>query len=167
MVSVVSASHSKRIHALPTQADGVPREELVIALPPRVSLPKAPQRRGPHLAMWIQEGGLELGVGGQPIAGLKPRLSFGETDDTPHALVPLGGPAKGRDSAGAFELHRFRLVPELDSLRARTARPTKATLNLKRYLANDVVVGTLDYRGPPLAAEGGLRFTMRFDDLAE
>jgi raffinose synthase len=151
MVGAVSPSHSKRIQALATVA--TPSRKREVPFPP--------------LALWLQDGGLEVGAGADPIAAMKPRLAFSDGDDTPHTLVPVGRAEKGRDGAGAFEIHRFRLVPEVDPLRARTARPIKATLNLKRYLADDVIVGTLDYRGPPLAPEGGLRFGMRFDDLSE
>jgi hypothetical protein len=139
-----------------SQIRGV-RSVLPPPAPPVIGLGPSPFRR-----VEAKQGALDLGG----VVSMRPRLTYGDTD-VPHAIHPAGRATRGRDAAGPYELTRYRVLPELDPIAARSARPSSTTLNVRRYLEQDVVVGSLDYRGPPLAPENGIRFTMQFDELSE
>jgi raffinose synthase len=104
---------------------------------------------------------------GALIDHLAPRISF-QDQSIGCAFVPLGEPAIEKSERGAFEVSRFKLVPEKSVIESRASGPIlDATLEIRRDLASGVLVGKLEYDGPALAAEGGLRFSMSLDGLSE
>jgi raffinose synthase len=65
----------------------------------------------------------------------------------------------GSDAAGKYELFRYQMVVE-------SAEHIQATLEFRRYEKPEVLVATLDYEGPSLAATDSVQLGMQFNDFA-
>jgi hypothetical protein len=73
---------------------------------------------------------------------------------------------RGSDKAGRFELFRYRLKPTAPAPGMPPAPQLQATLELRRYLRPEILIATLDYDGPALAARDGVQLVMGLDNFA-
>jgi hypothetical protein len=95
------------------------------------------------------------------------RLRHGDgSASTLYELEAAGQATSGGDEAGRFQLFRYRLKPVAPAPGATPAPLLQAVLEFRRYLRPEVLIATLDYDGPPLAARDGVQLVMGLDDFA-
>ena len=118
-------------------------------------------------------GALALKAGAAAVvSNLRIRLRHGDgSASTLYELEPAGQDAGGGgdDQAGRFERLRYRLKPAAPAPGAppvAAAPPVEAVLELRRYLRPEVLVASLDYNGPALAARDGVQLVMGLDNFA-
>jgi hypothetical protein len=73
--------------------------------------------------------------------------------------LQFAGETSGSDTAGKYQLSRYRMVTE-------PADHIQATLELRHYESPEVLVATLEYQGPALAATDSVELGMQFNDFA-
>jgi hypothetical protein len=112
-------------------------------------------------------GALQLKAGaGAVVSNMRIRLRHGDgSSSTLYELEPAGQD-EGGDEGGRFERLRYRLKPAAAAPGATPAPQLQATLELRRYIRPEVLIATLDYEGPPLAARDGVQLVMGLDNFA-
>ncbi|HYG11564.1 MAG TPA: Sip1-related alpha-galactosidase [Pyrinomonadaceae bacterium] len=124
---------------------------------------------GMPLGVAVERGALQLKAGaGAVVSNLRIRLRHGDGSTSTLYDLELAGQDAGDDKAGRFERLRYRLKPAAAAPGAPpVAAPTlQATLELRRYLSPEVLVASLDYDGPALAARDGVQLVMGLDNFA-
>ncbi|HEY0365338.1 MAG TPA: Sip1-related alpha-galactosidase, partial [Pyrinomonadaceae bacterium] len=108
----------------------------------------------------IDRGLLSIrGPGGAALSNMRLRLRFNSNSSVSGRFESLGKEA-GTDGSGNYERFRYRFQPDA-AFRASTS--FSATLELQHYLQPDLIVGSLIYNGPPLAARDGIQLLMGLD----
>jgi hypothetical protein len=119
----------------------------------------------------VSKGVLQLKRGADAVMSnmkLRLRLSDGATLA---GELEAAGRDEGADEAGRYELLRYRLRANAPANRradapANSGTNANAVLELRRYLRPEVLLATLEYAGPPLAARDGVQLIMGLDGFA-
>jgi hypothetical protein len=117
------------------------------------------------LSLSLEKGVLQVKTPlGAVISGMKLRLRFAD-DSSLAGELELAGQETGTDKAGKYERLRYRLKPN------GTAQPTRsdsisAVLEIQHYLRPEIIIASLDYKGPALAAREGVQLLMGLDSFA-
>ncbi|MGH9940755.1 MAG: Sip1-related alpha-galactosidase [Pyrinomonadaceae bacterium] len=121
------------------------------------------------LSVAANRGALQLKAGAGAVASnMRIRLRHGDGSSSTLYELELAGQDTGSDKAGRFERFRYRLKPTMPAASgaAPTAPRLQATLELRRYHRPEVLIATLDYEGPALAARDGVQLVMGLDNFA-
>jgi hypothetical protein len=122
------------------------------------------------LGIKAERGALQLKAGAGAVASnMRIRLRHGDGSVSTLYELALAGQDAGDDKAGRFERLRYRLTPATLAPGAPTvAAPpqVQATLEFRRYLRPEVLVVSLEYDGPALAARDGVQLVMGLDNFA-
>jgi hypothetical protein len=122
------------------------------------------------LGIVAQRGALQLRAGGGAVvSNLRIRLRHGDGSASTLYELELAGQDAGDDKAGRFERFRYRLKPAAPAPGAAPTAvpsPLQATLEFRRYLRPEILIATLDYEGPALAARDGIQLVMGLDNFA-
>lgn len=119
------------------------------------------------LGITANRGALQLKAGaGAVVSNMRIRLRHGDGSTSTLYELELSGQDAGSDKAGRFERFRYQLKPAPPAMGATPAPPVQATLELRRYLRPEVLVASLDYDGPALAARDGVQLVMAPDNFA-
>src|SRR5215213_10053167 len=104
------------------------------------------------LSVSLEKGALQLKTPtGTVVSNMRLRLRFGD-DSALVGDLELAGQDQGTDKTGKYERLRYRLKPNASVSTARTTDAVTAMLEIRHYLQPGVVVASLDYNGPALAA---------------
>lgn len=76
------------------------------------------------------------------------------------------GRENARDGAGEFERMRYKFKPAPPAQESEGGGPLLAVLEVRRYSRTGVLVASLEYSGPPLAATDGVQLLVGFDAFA-
>jgi raffinose synthase len=121
------------------------------------------------LSIAASRGALGLKAGaGAVVSNMRLRLRHGDGSTSTLYELEFAGQDAASDKAGRFERFRYRLkqaaaAPGAPSV---AAPPVQATLELRRYLRPEILIATLDYDGPALAARDGIQLVMAPDNFA-
>ena len=108
----------------------------------------------------IDRGVLSIrGSGGAALSNMRLRLRFNPNSSVAGRLE-LSGKEAGNDASGNYERFRYRFQPD-PAFRAATS--FSATLEIQNYRQPELVVASLIYSGPPLAARDGIQLLMGLD----
>jgi len=119
------------------------------------------------LGITANRGALGLKAGaGAVVSNMRLRLRHGDGSVSTLYELELAGQEAGGDKAGRFELFRYRLKPTAPAPGMPPAPQLQATLELRRYLRPEILIATLDYDGPALAARDGIQLVMGLDNFA-
>lgn len=100
-------------------------------------------------------GALQVQQAGAPVLSqmhITVHLAAGDVSGT----LTAAGTAQGSDSAGSYDVQRYRL---------QSSSPARITLELRRYHQPQVLVAFLDYNGPAPAAHNGIEVSMQLPDF--
>ncbi|HEX8774150.1 MAG TPA: Sip1-related alpha-galactosidase [Pyrinomonadaceae bacterium] len=117
------------------------------------------------LSLSLEKGVLQVRTPlGAVISGMKLRLRFAD-DSSLAGELELAGQETGTDKTGKYERSRYRLKPGGSP---QPARPDSiyAVLEIQRYLEPDIIIASLDYKGPALAAREGVQLLMSLDGFS-
>lgn len=121
------------------------------------------------LSIAANRGALQLKAGaGAVVSNMRLRLRHGDGSTSTLYEPEFAGEDAGEDKAGRFARIRYRLKPAPPAPGAPpVTAPTQlqATLELRRYLRPEILIATLDYEGPPLAARDGVQLVMAPDNF--
>jgi raffinose synthase len=136
----------------------IPRPDALATFEQRVESNQA----APALTVNLEKGLLQFKTPlGSVLSGVRLRMHF--TDDSSlSGEFELAGQEAGADSAGQYELQRYRLKPS-GALSAALKDSVKAELEIRHYLRPEVIVAFLNYSGPALAARDGVQLLMSLD----
>ncbi|MFL6211277.1 MAG: Sip1-related alpha-galactosidase [Pyrinomonadaceae bacterium] len=116
------------------------------------------------LSVSVNKGTLQLRRGADAvISNVKLRLRLADGAALLGELA-AAGQDNGADEGGRYERQRYRLRASTAS--SASANGVTAVLELRRYLQPEVLVATLDYAGPALAARDGVQLIMSLDAFA-
>ena len=119
------------------------------------------------LAVAANRGALQLKAGARAVvSNMRIRLRHGDGSTSTLYELELAGQDAGEDKGGRFERSRYRLKPATPAPGASPAPPLQAALELRRYLSPEVLIASLDYDGPALAARDGVQLVMAPDNFA-
>src|SRR5215213_708105 len=108
----------------------------------------------------IDRGAVSIrGAGGAALSNMRLRLRF-NTNASVAGRFEFAGKEDGNDDGGNYERFRYRFQPDA-AFRAATS--FSATLEVQHYPKPGVVVVSLSYNGPPLAARDGIQLLMGLD----
>jgi raffinose synthase len=98
------------------------------------------------------------------VSGMRLRLRFAD-DSSLQGELELAGRDTSTDKTGKYERLRYRLKPGGAS---QPAHPdsVEAVLEIQHYLQPDIIIASLDYQGPALAAREGVQLLMGLDGFA-
>ncbi len=120
-----------------------------------------------EVSLEVKQGAIEVrGPSGVALSGFTLTLSLHERVIS--GGFELAGTQQRADKAGNYTLFSYRFVPSGWSVPSAPAPtpPPEAILELRHYASPEVVVGTLVYKGPPLAAQPGVQLGIRRDTFA-
>ncbi|HEX8141151.1 MAG TPA: Sip1-related alpha-galactosidase [Pyrinomonadaceae bacterium] len=137
--------------------------------PPARAAQKAPVVKSAQapssLGISLERGTLQLKMsGGNVLSGIKLRLRLGDDSSVLYDLE-AAGEDQGTDKAGAYERLRYRLKPNTASQPARNVS-VSAVLEIRHYVKPEIIVASLDYDGPALAARDGVQLLMGLEGFA-
>jgi hypothetical protein len=116
------------------------------------------------LSVELVKGALQIKTPDGPVlTNLRLRLRLADGASLAGTLEEAGREAS-KDGAGEFERLRFRLKPAPHQEGGKES--VSAVLEVRRYARANVVVASLDYEGPPLAATDGVQLLVGFDSFA-
>ena len=111
-----------------------------------------------EVSITAEHGGLQVsGSTGAALSDLRLHLHLAD-----HAIsggLELTTQEHANDAAGGYELYRYRMGVD-------PSEHVQAMLEVRRYLNPEVLVATLVYDGPPLAAKDGVELAMQLNDFA-
>src|ERR1051325_1830351 len=122
-------------------------------------------QQGSPLSVSLERGILQFRTPrGAVVSGMRLRLRFAD-DSSLQGELELAGRDTGTDKTGKYERLRYRLKPGSAS---QPARPdsVEAVLEIQHYLQPDIIIASLDYKGPALAAREGVQLLMGLDGFA-
>jgi hypothetical protein len=132
-----------------------------VGIPPVVKRDQA----APPLSLSLEKGVLQVKTPlGAVLSGMKLRLRFSD-DSTLVGELELAGQDKGTDKTGSYERLRYRLKPNVTSQTARTDS-MNVVLEIQHYHQPEIIIASLDYNGPALAARDGVQLLMSLDSFA-
>jgi raffinose synthase len=119
------------------------------------------------LGIAANRGALQLKAGaGAVVSNMRIRLRHGDGSASTLYELELAAEDAGSDKGGRFARLRYRLKPAPPAPGAPPAPPVEAALELRRYLRPEVLIASLDYDGPALAARDGVQLVMGLDNFA-
>jgi len=122
------------------------------------------QSRAP-LSLALDKGTVQVKTANvAALSGMKLRLRLSDGSSLAGDLE-LAGQDAGTDKAGAYERTRYRLNAGATTQPARK-ESVSAVLEMRHYLRPDVLIASLDYAGPSLAASDGVQLIMSLDGFA-
>lgn len=122
-------------------------------------------QQGSPLSVTLEKGILQFRTPlGAVLSGMRLRLRFAD-DSSLQGELELAGRDNGTDETGKYERLRYRLKPGSASQPARSDS-IEAVLEIQHYLQPDIIIASLDYKGPALAAREGVQLLMGLDGFA-
>jgi hypothetical protein len=114
----------------------------------------------------LVKGALQIATPEGPVlSNVRLRLRLADGTSLTGTLEEAGR-ENARDDAGEFERLRYRFVPAAPAPAGRGRGALSAVLEVRRYSRTNVLVASLEYAGPPLAATDGVQLLVGFDAFA-
>lgn len=112
------------------------------------------------------KGAVQIKTSAGPVlSNLRLRLRFGDGTLLSGTLEEAGR-EMARDEAGEFERLRYRFTPAPSPQGVGGKEAARAVLEVRRYTRPEVIIASLEYEGPPLAATDGVQLLVGFDGFA-
>ncbi len=119
------------------------------------------------LSIAANRGALQLKAGaGAVVSNMRIRLRHSDNSSSTLYELEFARQDAGDDKAGRFESFQYHLKPAATAPGTSPAPQLQATLELRRYLRPEILIATLDYEGPALAARDGVQLVMGLDNFA-